>query len=814
MGEHWTATRPARAGRRIRVRAPAWAILAWAAAWTLAAPMAQAQPKPPTAVTEEAVNQAIAKGVGFLYRSANPDGIWDPMPPPDLLKMKIGGNRDWGGRSALALNALAVAGQQGDARFRKGLTEIMKHPLVGTYTLSLRLQLLHNLSNSAPYRKVLDRDGRRLLSGARPYRGLVWTYLPPPERYDYGGGVPGDFSCTNYAVLGLWAASDERFEVPAQAWLGLEQAYCASQQDNGGWSYLPGKENGAAHGGTTGSMTTAAIASLYLILDQIYARREGITMRTTNAYKSIQTGLDWMGKNFSASGNPGRPDWFRTYYFYNCERVAAAAGLKYFGTHDWFREIAAVLLASQGPDGSFALGTADQYGGKAVDTSYALLFLAKGSAPVIVNKLQHEGDWDNHIRELAALTGWLAKQSERQTNWQVVNLKAPAEDLTDSRLLYIAGAKPLKFSDADKARLKRYVELGGMLVFHPDNNSKPFEDSAATLLSELWPALELSTVDLAQHPLGSIYASLKSARISVRQLASPTRVLAMVVRNDPAVAWERRLYATSEDMFQLAAALHYFANDKCPMRDMPTKLTYFAEPFRQAPPAGGRTVALARLQYAPSVHQWDPEPLAFERLARLMARREKVTLDVKLVKPAELASCGARLAHITGCGEFEPTPELQAAIKAFLAGGGTLIADQAGGPRKDDKGNFDASFRKLAASMYGEDAFRGMSTSVGPLAGLDKLVYRHVMGDRVSLQPARLECVRLGPGGKPDPDGRIAIVYSRYDLTCALLGNPNPMASGAGDEAAYTIMTRLLLAPPPTTATASATAPAQAPTQK
>ena len=122
------------------------------------------------------------------------------------------------------------------------------------------------------------------------------------------------------------------------------------------------------------------------------------------------------------------------------------------------------------------------------------MFLAMGSSPVMFNKLQHAGDWDNQIGELTRLAEWTGRQTEGHLNWQVVNLKARAEDLSDSRILYIAGKKPLKFDKDELDKLRRFVELGGLLVFHADDSSKAFETSAAGVLRDLWPELELRAV--------------------------------------------------------------------------------------------------------------------------------------------------------------------------------------------------------------------------------------------------------------------------------------------------------------------------------
>jgi len=525
------------------------------------------------------------------------------------------------------------------------------------------------------------------------------------------------------------------------------------------------------------------MASLYLVLDQVYIRRGRLgSYRKTKAYAAIQKGAGWMAKNFSATVNPGW-DEFTTYYFYNCERVAAAAGMKYFGTHDWFREIAATLLKVQKANGAISYKTPARYGGVPVDTSLSLLFLAKGVAPVVYNKLRHAGDWDNHLRELAGLTDWLSKQSERPANWQIVNLKVPAADLTDSRILYIAGARPMKFSDAEVARLKRYVDLGGMLVFHPDKPSPGFNASARRLLQKMYPQLELTWVDMKTHPISKVHAPA-TGRIRLQQLASATRVRAFVMHGQPATAWARRQSKTARYAFDMGAALHYYANDRAGLKEMPSKLTYFAEDFRTPAPATPRVVTLARVRYGDNPHRWDPEPAAFERFARRLAAREQVNCRIKTVTPDQLASAGAKIAHLTGVDDPSLTKAQWDAIDKWLRAGGTLIVDQAGGPPRGKAGAFDDAFRKLIADRYGEDAL-DLLIAHPALKGLGKVGHRNVMGLRRRKLAPRLEAVRIG--------GREAIYYSRYDLTCGLLDCPNPLVSGMDGPAAQEVLSRLVL---------------------
>ena len=744
-------------------------------------------------VNEENVQRAIEQAVKCLYSASNPNDVWDLEPQPKVADPTgvSGLEMNWGGKTALVLTALASAGQEGDPRFQKALAWLMKQDLAGTYALGLRMQLVHHLRNSKDYFAVLKKDGAVLERGLRSVDGRAfWSYLPGPAPFAYTGTTsPGDYSNTNYAILGLWAAKDEGLEIARPLWLQVERAWTDGQHKDGSWSYFPAAQLTPQVPEywrvKTGSMTTAAIASLYLVIDECYARQgEMGTFRNSAAYKSIQGGLKWMEGGFDAKENPGWPEW-AAYYFYNCEWVGAAAGLKYFGKHDWFREIAATILASQREDGAILLGGPGLYGGTQVDTAYALLFLAKGSAPIVMNKLQHAGDWDNHLRELAAMTGWLAHQSERPANWQVVNLKGPAEDLTDSRILYIAGVRALSFSEEEKKKLKRYVELGGLLVFHPDKPGSPFAASAGKLLAELWPDLERTPVDLATHPLATVFQPLGKKPVRIEQLASPVRVLAFILGDAPATDWERREYTTKRESFALGGALHFFANDAVPLKELPTKLAFFGEPFRKPVPEANRTVTLARIRYHASPLRWDPEPLAFERFARVLAERENVRCEIKVVTPAELAASGAKFAHITGWDDADLSAEQSAAIQAFLKAGGILLADQAGGPpRNQKKASFDDAIHRWAQAWYGPVGLKPMSGQEPVLGGLEKVVYRNVANVRRRKMPLALEHVAQG--------GRTVILYSKYDITTGLLGCPNPMGSGIDPEGCYQLLARIL----------------------
>ena len=88
------------------------------------------------------------------------------------------------------------------------------------------------------------------------------------------------------------------------------------------------------------------------------------------------------------------------------ERAGLATGLKHFGTHDWYKEGASILLKLQAPDGHWfdsklnrkePVSRLDSTWAETLDTAYCLLFLARGRLPIVMAKLRFDGVTDHHL---------------------------------------------------------------------------------------------------------------------------------------------------------------------------------------------------------------------------------------------------------------------------------------------------------------------------------------------------------------------------------------------------------------------------------
>jgi hypothetical protein len=175
------------------------------------------------------------------------------------------------------------------------------------------------------------------------------------QRNGPGGG---DHSNTQYAALGLRACHDAGIDLPAEVIEKAAKQWRNSRARDGGWDYTQ-----AGRGPSTGSMTTAGVASL-IIYDHILGQ-------DWKQDADVVGGIEWLAANFSVEKNPGGGGW-HLYYLYGLERVGMLFGTETIGKREWYREGAGFLLRRQGADGSW--NATVWY-----DTCFAILFLKRAT---------------------------------------------------------------------------------------------------------------------------------------------------------------------------------------------------------------------------------------------------------------------------------------------------------------------------------------------------------------------------------------------------------------------------------------------------
>jgi hypothetical protein len=725
-----------------------------------AKPAAKPTPKPAAAAADDEpgandpVEKAIRRAVDYLYKTQKGDN-WEVSPrrngdgPADVA------GAQWGGLTSMATYALLAAGESPqNPQVAKAIEFLDKAEVVGTYAMAMKLQIWNYIERpTAPQKDVLRRDATLLLSG-------VNASGPSAGLYHYKTTADGtyDSSCSNYGVLGMWAAAQQNLEVPTAYWELVDKAWRKTQEKDGGWSYTRAGERGS-----TISMTGAGVATLFITQDMLGEGKGGECKGNVDD-KDLERGLKWLSEHYGTLGN-------NLYAMYNIERVGTASGYKYFGTVDWYKTGAAHLIKSQKPDGSWEGG----HGTGVPGTVWGILFLVKGRAPVMMNKLEYgidlHGDkgttnWNQRPRDIANLAHWTGKQLEKDLNWQIVNLKVDIDDLHDAPILYIAGNQNISFTKEEKAKLKQYVEQGGMILGHADCNDSKFSTAFAKLGQELFPAYEFRELP-PEHLIYTAHFNGKNwtNKPVLRGLSNGAReMMVLIPSGDPARYWQIRNFSSGQTkpLAELASNIYLYALDKSTLKSKFKGQTYIVKRNESVKPT--KAVKVARLEYGGS---WDPEPGGWRRFANLMHNTRGVELTVMPVKLGEgKLSKEFAIAHLTGSGRFKLSDAQQKELKDFVDGGGTLVMDAAGGA---------VEFKESAETSLNA-AFGAAAQKLNAPLPVDHAIYK-IGGDNLARASYRPYAKRLLAGGMNAPrlrgieiNNRTAVIYSPEDLSVGLVG--------------------------------------------
>ena len=754
---------------------------------------------PASAATPADVQKAIDKAKQFLYSQHGGEN-WEEAAAADNSKghASVVG-RQWGGLTSIATYAL-LAGRESpqEPRLQKAIAFLRKANMQGIYALGMRASVWQLLPNSPENRAAIALDYQLLITG-------VMKSGPSQGLYTYWVGDINkriDASVSQYGVLGMWALEQSGAEVPGTYWRAVDDAWRRTQNPDGGWAYDFSAADNADGSKSRHSMTAAGIASLFITQDYTLSDR-GLECRGNVENINIKRGMDWMAQKYSAEALQKGQVGSRLYTLYGIERIGVASGFKYFGTTDWYDTGADWLVKNQRPDGSWE-GHGSGRTNSITGAAWGILFLQRGRAPVVFNKLDYatgtetpQGKqppaWNQRPRDAANLVKWIGKQTERDLNFQIVNLSVPQKDLHDAPIIYIAGSEALTFSEAHTAKLKAFVEDGGMLLFNADCANRAFIDSVRKLGKSMFPAYEFRPLP-DDH---SIYKNQLFPRVNwkakpvVEGLSNDSRELILIVpQGDPARSWQVNASGSKSESFELGTNIFLYAVDKSELRFKGE--SYIIEPDPKI--KTDTTLSVARLMVGPNPN---PEPGGWRRMAAVLRNQRKIDLKVEPVKvgTGALDPKKYRVAHLTGTMQLKLGEMEKNEIKNFITGGGFLIVDAAGGNQP-----FSNDVQTLLEGMFPEEA-RALNS---PLP-VDHVIYTKADGALRPGDTTYRSFARRGLGadartprlrGMTVKDGtseRVAVFFSPEDLSTALVGMPVDGIYGYSPATATLLMQKMLI---------------------
>lgn len=806
----------------------------------LIAPTLPAQEPPPDAqgINAEEVRTAIDRGVRYLYSQQNKaDGSW------------IEHASQPGGVTALVSLALLSAGEdpkhpqlQRALEYLRGLEKPGERGMV--YAISLQT-MVFCLADPEKDRLLITRNVRwleeaQINSGDR--KGS-WGYSRRTGN--------GDNSNSQFALLALHEAERVGVEVRQQTWRLAQDYWLDCQNRDGSWGYYKGERSSGSM--TCAGVSSVIICNG--ALNQGAAQVQGDRLQCCGAAtenEAVEKALRWLGDHFTVGYNPlagvdGRnpvAQAWQLYYLYGIERVGRMSGRRFFmqsvidprdraglpleQPRDWYREGAERLVRMQnnGPSGYWK-GIGGPEGEPVIGTSLALLFLAKGRRPVVVSKVRYTttSDWDNHPAAVGNLTRRVETQWKRDLSWQTFDLnprqferlrgalleKAKQDQLAnmlESPVLFFSGKDDFTLTELEVENLRNYVDHGGFIFAEACDghgcNGRAFAVAFEREMKRVFPESELrklppdhavwfaqQRIDPKFLPEGMwLYGIDACCRTSVVfcpqslscywELYSPRKTdyapnIAGQIETCLRIGENVLTYATNRELKeklnrpQITLANNDVNND-----------------------ARG-ALAIAKLSHSGGA---DDAPHALANL--LMVAEQQLDLRVNLEKiepiaPSQEALLAFPIAFMHGRRTFQWSPAERKALGEYLTRGGFLFADS------------------ICASPQFTDAFRRELRAIFPEAKLVRLKSDHPLfstefrGFDIRSVTLRDPLNRGDQGleaklAKTEPflealeiDGRIAVIFSPYDLSCALENQSSLECKGYTKEDAAKIGVNIVL---------------------
>lgn len=748
----------------------------------LIAPVARAE------VTAEDVRQAVDDGTRFLLAQQNKvDGSWgDPPGQP-------------GGLTSLVTLALLSAGQDPQSEpVRKSLTylESLGNPKM-TYATALQT-MVFCAADPRRYQARIRENVRWLEStqiAQGPFQG-GWAYS--------GRQGSGDNSNAQFALLALHEAERSGIPVNPQVWRAALEYWSRSQRPDGSWGYTPQE-------GPTGSMTCAGIASLIIVSGQLRSGNSAVqgdqveccrVDAEDDARRRAELGLQWLGQHFRVDANPAAGGLgtnplsrgYLFYYLYGLERVGRLSGRRFLSgqrtvdgrrvpqPHDWYREGAEELVERKDRLQKCWVGNGLSESNPVVSTSFALLFLSKGRRPIVISQWRHDGDdWNSHSASIPHLTRRVEQRWKRDLTWQTIDARAASlTDLQQTPVLFLSGRGPLTLTAAQKDLLRQYVTQGGFLFAEACHghgcDGAAFDSSFRQLLAELFPDSSLRLLP-PDHPVW--YAEAKVDPRFLRPLYGLDTCCRTSIVYCPTtlscywdlLPFERPTNYPAAVLEELEAVARIGENvlTYATNRELKDKLDRPLLVASSGPREARRgTLAIPKLQHGGGA---DEAVNAWPNLLTLFGRQTQLPVDTaaRLVAATDEQLFDYPLLFAHGRRAFRFSPAERQALGEYLRRGGFLFADAiCANPQ------FAESFRGELRAIFPEARWVRVPADhpliTGELRGHDiTTVTLRDPQTRGADDPLQARQVRVTPLLEAlEVEGRWAVIFSPYDLSCAL----------------------------------------------
>ena len=325
--------------------------------------------------------------------------------------------------------------------------------------------------------------------------------------------------------------------------------------------------------------------------------------------------------------------------------------------------------------------------------------------PVIAVKIKtgKAEDWGTDLNDINNLLVWM--KANLGVNFTCDHKPLNQVDLEAGNVpvLYRTGHHAFSFTTSERARLKRYLLRGGMMIFDACCGRPEFSDSARREIGEMFPEYPLKPVGL-DHPIfNCYYQNAGLVRFTpISHIPSPApagiegveiacRMAVVFSPHDLSCGWDMHThlipgntYIESEDGLKIGANYVAYATAT---RDMGVTAAQ-AKKYVDADPTKADKFRIGQIQHE---GDWNPDPIGLQNLLDTVGQSTalKISFATAPVKVEGDALAHYPFLYMTGHDEFTWSPAQVALIRQYLTNGGFMLADACCGRQK-----FDLAFRR------------------------------------------------------------------------------------------------------------------------
>jgi hypothetical protein len=406
--------------------------------------------------------------------------------------------------------------------------------------------------------------------------------------------------------------------------------------------------------------------------------------------------------------------------------------------------------------------------------------------------------WNATPNDVNNLLKTMKQQTDANFQMDIRTLGQVSEDPEKNPVLYRSGHYHFAYTPEERAKLRKYLLSGGMIIYNTGLGSKPFYDSVVAELKQIFPEQPLQKL-APDHPIFHSHFDVDHVQYTKSVAATGyrgdepwfdgievnCRVVALVSRWGMAVGWQGDVkeewaaykpdsaFKLGVNSLSYASAMRAWAKNAAQAMSFVDKLQSYSD-----------TVSVAQVVYN---GVWKTRHAGLSVMLQTFNARTgiPVKFGLKELRLTDPGIFNSPVIYMTGHETFELSAEEKAALKRYLENGGFLFAEACCGRK-----GFDQSFRETIRSVLPDQPL----TRIPPTAALFKEPNNiTAVGVTPALMQeagqARMEPVLMGI----QINGNYGVIYSPLGLAGGWEMSQSPYARGLNDVSAIQLGQNVLM---------------------